>query len=115
MLAVAVLVASQKGAAPEMLHAHIAAALQAGQYTFNVTPPSTLPGLTVLGSPLAVAVTAGPADASHCSASVYAPANPVVGSVITANVTLADAFGNPVTGGQSDNSKLVIYGMFGSS
>lgn len=84
--------------------------LQAGQYTFNVTSPSTLPGLSVLGSPLAISVTAGPADSSRCSASVLAPDSPVIGSGVTANITLADAFGNPVSINQAKNSKLVVYG-----
>jgi hypothetical protein len=87
--------------------------LQAGQYRFSVTPPATLPGLTVLGSPLAVVYEAGPAHGSRSGIAVTVPPKPVVGSAVTAQITLADLYGNPVPASveaQYNNSRLTIYG-----
>jgi hypothetical protein len=87
--------------------------LQAGQYKFSVTPPSTLPGITVLGSPLTATFKVGPPAASRSSATVTVPENPVIGSEIITHITLADAYGNTITHpaeGQDTNSKLVIQG-----
>jgi hypothetical protein len=87
--------------------------MQAGQYVFSVMPPSTLPGLTVLGSPLAVAVKAGLADAAHSTMTVTLPPSLAVGSYLTVKITLADAYGNNITApaaGQYNNSRLVVYG-----
>jgi hypothetical protein len=89
------------------------ACLQVGQYSFSVAPPSTLPGTTVLGSPVNVFVKAGLADVSHSSVAVTVPPSPLVGSSVTAHVTLADLYGNPITApeaGQYTNSLLVIQG-----
>jgi hypothetical protein len=43
------------------------------------------------------------------------PVDLIVGSVVTVNITLADAFGNPVAADRADNSKLVVYGTHGST
>lgn len=90
-----------------------AAVMQVGQYTFNITPPTTLQGLAVLGSPLAVAVKAGLADVSHSAVNVTIPRDPRVGNDVPIQITLADAYGNPITApepGQYSNSRLTIYG-----
>jgi hypothetical protein len=85
--------------------------LQAGQYSFNVTPPTTLPGLTVLGSPLIVAVKAALADVAHSSINVTVPPNPMVGMNLSVQISLYDAYGNPITApeaGQYTNSRLTM-------
>lgn len=90
--------------------------LQAGTYRLSVAPPDVNTGsyTPVLGSPLNITVLAGPADAAHCSAAVTAPPYPVVGSNVSINVTLADAYGNPVPGSstvqQNTTLTLVVYG-----
>jgi hypothetical protein len=73
--------------------------LQAGTYRLSVEAPdvSSSNQTAVGGSPLIIAVTAGPADAAHCSATVTAPSYPVVGSNVSVEITLADSYGNPVT------------------
>jgi hypothetical protein len=62
-----------------------------------VTPPSTLPGTNVLESPLAVTVKAGLAAPPFSWASITPPSNPTVGSAVTAQITLADVYGNLIT------------------
>jgi hypothetical protein len=87
---------------------------QVGQYRFSVTPPTTLPGVTVLGSPLTVNVNPGLADASRSWVGISSPPNPVVGSAVTAQISLVDVYGNPITAppaGQYNNSQLKVYGM----
>jgi hypothetical protein len=78
-----------------------------------VTPPSTLLGISVLGSPLTVTVKAGAVDASRSSVNLTTPPNLVIGSHVTARITLVDAYGNPITApaaGQYNDSRLVVYG-----
>lgn len=90
--------------------------LQAGQYVFSVTPPTILPGMAVLGSPMHVSIEAGPADVTRSSCNVAVPPQPVVGSAITARIVLADAYSNPVSaaaGGPNNNVRLTIYGGYG--
>jgi hypothetical protein len=85
--------------------------LQAGQYTFNVTPPSTLPDAVVLGSPLGLTINPGPADQAHCTVSTAMPASPVLGSAVAVEVSLADGYGNPVSAsdaGRFNTTKLVF-------
>jgi hypothetical protein len=86
--------------------------LQAGLYTFSVTGPSTLPDVTVMGSPMTVNVSAGPASAHNSNATFTVPDNPVVGSSVTALLSLNDQFGNPITEPTQlyNNSFLVIEG-----
>lgn len=87
--------------------------LQVGQYVFSVAPPNSLPGTPVLGSPLAVSIKAGLADPTRSAVYVATPPSPTVGSAVTAQVLLADAYGNPITSPaavQYNNSRLVVYG-----
>jgi hypothetical protein len=86
--------------------------MQMGQYRFSVAPPSTLPGVTVLGSPLTVAVKAGPADASRSAMNIALPSLEVL-STLTARITLADVYGNPIdatAAARYNDSRLVVYG-----
>jgi hypothetical protein len=87
--------------------------LHAGRYKFFVTAPSTLAGIDVLGSPLTIAVTAGPVDASRSSFSVMSPPSLAVGSYLNARIHLEDVYGNLITApkaGQINDSSLVVYG-----
>jgi hypothetical protein len=88
--------------------------VQAGLHKFTVTPPSTLPYYaTVTGNPLSVVISAGPADPTRSALNMTLPADPVVGSVVTAQITLVDAIGNKVTAppaGQYTNAVLQVFG-----
>jgi hypothetical protein len=95
-----------------LCHRHGADA-QAGQYTFNITPPSILPDAVVVGSPMALNVHPGPPDPANSNVSAAVPANPTLGAVVTVEVSLADVYGNPVTANdaaQYNTTKLVLNG-----
>jgi hypothetical protein len=70
--------------------------LQAGQHTLKVTPPTTVAGITVLGSPLTVTVTAGVPEAFYSYALITGPTQPGVGSVVSASIHLRDMYNNAV-------------------
>jgi hypothetical protein len=80
--------------------------MQAGQYSFAVSNPSTMPNAVVLGNPLVVHIIAGPADPGHCTMRNLSPASPVVGSLLILEASLADAFGNPITAGAYNDPTL---------
>jgi hypothetical protein len=76
-------------------------------------PPATLPGVAVLGSPLLLTIQPGTADAAHSSLAVLVPPNPTVHVQVTAQITLADAYGNPIAAstvlsGQYRDSRLMV-------
>jgi hypothetical protein len=73
---------------------------------FVASPPSTMPSAVVLGSPLVAQVLAGPADPAHCTLRVVSPASPVVGSALQFEMSLADAYGNPITADAYSNPSL---------
>jgi hypothetical protein len=81
---------------------------------FSVMQPSTVPALhNIFGIPWFMNVKAGLADAAHSSMLLTVTSNPMVGSAVTAQISLADAYGNPITSppaGQYSNSRLVIEG-----
>jgi hypothetical protein len=68
--------------------------LQAGKYSFVVTPPTIAAGLTVMGSPLVVNVMPGIPEAHFSYASITGPTLPAVGSVVTASIYLRDVYNN---------------------
>jgi hypothetical protein len=72
-------------------------ALQAGLYMLNVTLPSTVSDVAVLGSPLAVDVMAGDPVVNNSHVLMVAPSSPVLGSVVTARILLQDQYNNSIT------------------
>jgi hypothetical protein len=78
---------------------------------FNVTIPSTVSDVAVLGSPLAVDVKAGDPAVNNSHVLIVAPSSPVVGSVVTARILLQDQYNNSITQpgqGQYNNTYLNI-------
>jgi hypothetical protein len=83
-----------------------------GQYTFIVTAPSTLAGITVLGSPLTVVVSAAaPVSYARSSVRFTTPPKLFIGSVVYADVTLEDAHGNPVNVSAASAAELSTTGL----
>jgi hypothetical protein len=82
-------------------------------YQVTISSPSTLQSVDVLGNPLYAMVYPGAANAAHSSFSVTVPTNPTVLSYVTARITLADMYGNPISAseaGQDTNKLVVVHG-----
>jgi hypothetical protein len=84
-------------------------------YTIDVNGLSAFPDLTVLGNPLTVNISAGLASVNNSNATFTVPDSLVVGSTVTAHISLNDQYGNPITepAQRYNSSFLVIEGTTG--
>jgi hypothetical protein len=82
--------------------------MQAGSYCLEVQPPSLVATVYLSTSVLWVEVQAAKSAAELSTYSMVPPLPAVIGSILTVNVLLRDAYGNPAVPTNSSEEQLIF-------